>query len=269
MNKLTVTNLFIYPIKSTFRIPLKESDVEYEGLKHDRNFAIINNSNKIITAREQKNLFKIKTEIENNTLIFSADQQEKYKFSLLKKENESPKEALIFKDPINVKLINNDINTWISKIVGEATQLVRIDEGNRRKMKAKYKGRENDFIDFKDASAIHLISESSINELNKNLDTPVTIHNFRANIVIKGNKAYEEDNWKKITIGECEFEVAVKTGRCKMITINPDTQAIDKNAEPLKTLAQLRSEKNKVNFGIYLIPRKLGRIKTTDEVIVY
>jgi len=65
-----ITNLFIYPIKSTFRIRLKESQVEYEGLKNDRTFAIVTNNGKILTARENKNLFKIKTTIENDKLIF-------------------------------------------------------------------------------------------------------------------------------------------------------------------------------------------------------
>ena len=51
-----------------------------------------------------------------------------------------------------------------------------------------------------------------------------------------------------------------------MLTINPDTQKLDKNKEPLKTLTKLRKEKNKVHFGIYLIPRKVGIIKTTDEI---
>ena len=234
MNKLTVTNLFIYPIKSTFRIPLEESKVAYDGLEHDRSFAIINNNDKVITGRENQDLFKIKTKVENDHLIFIADEQDKYELSFLKKEEQS-KEVLIFTDRIDVKLINDEVNAWISKTIGEASQLVRIDETKRRKMKPKYNGKDGDFIDFKDASAIHLISEASIKELNKNLDEPVTIHHFRPNIVIKGDEAYSEDLWKKVIIGECEFEVAVKTARGPMITIDQDTREKNKTQEPLKT----------------------------------
>lgn len=262
-----VTNLFIYPVKSTFRIPLKESEIEYEGLKNDRTFAIVNNKGKIITAREHKNLFKIKTTIENYQLIFQADGHEKYEYSLFKKEVVE-KEVIIFNDEVNVKIVDDEINDWLSKIIGESAQLVMINEDKRRKMKPKFNGKENDYIGFQDASAIHLISESSLAALNKNLEIPVTMHHFRPNIVIKGNVAYEEDNWEKVKIGACEFEVAVKTGRCSMLTVNPDTQLIDKHKEPLKTLTKLRSEKNRVHFGIYLIPRKIGTIKIMDEIVI-
>lgn len=265
MSKLEVTNLFIYPVKSTFRIQLEESEVKYDGLKNDRKFAIVNNENKIITARENKNLFKLKTKIELDKLIFQ-DNLEKNEYSLQTIEQQE-KEVMIFKDQVIVKLVNHEINDWISKTIEEPSQLARIED-RKRKMKPKYNGKESDYIGFQDASAIHLISESSLKELNKQLKQPITIHHFRPNIVLKGNEAYEEDNWKRITIGTCEFEVAIKTGRCSMLTIHPDTQEIDKNKEPLKTLAKLRTEKNKVNFGIYLIPRKIGTIKTGDEVIV-
>ena len=74
-NKLMVTNLFIYPIKSTFRIELEESEVKPDGLKHDRTFAIINDNNRIITARENQNVFKIKTKVENDAVILTTDKQ--------------------------------------------------------------------------------------------------------------------------------------------------------------------------------------------------
>jgi len=104
-----VTNLFIYPVKSTFRIPLKESEVAYEGLKNDRTFAIVNNKGKIITAREHKHLFKIKTTIENDKLIFQTDGHEKYEYSLLKKEA-AEKEVILFNDQVNVKMVDDEIN---------------------------------------------------------------------------------------------------------------------------------------------------------------
>jgi len=268
VSKISIVNFFIYPIKSTFRIQLVESEIDFFGLKHDRNFAIINSSNKIITARENKNLYKIKTEIEKGNLIFNTDKQGKIELSLLKNYEEEQKEVIIFKDQVSAKIINHKINDWISNIIGEPAQLIKIDEDKMRKMKPKYNGKENDFIRFQDASAIHLITESSIKSLNEKVEKPVTIHHFRPNIVIKGTKPYEEDDWKKVKIGTCEFEVAVKTARCPMITINPETIEKDAHQEPLKTLAKLRKEKNKANFGIYLIPRKIGIINIDDEVII-
>ena len=37
--------------------------------------------------------------------------------------------------------------------------------------------------------------------------------------------------------------------------------------EPLKTLSTFRRSGNEVNFGIYLIPKKMGIIRLNDEII--
>lgn len=47
-----------------------------------------------------------------------------------------------------------------------------------------------------------LINESSIDELNTRLLKPVTPQRFRANFVVHGTEAWEEDNWKWIKIGK-------------------------------------------------------------------
>lgn len=46
-----------------------------------------------------------------------------------------------------------------------------------------------------------LINESSIDELNTRLKIPVTPQRFRANFVVHGAEAWEEDHWKWIKIG--------------------------------------------------------------------
>ncbi len=266
MSTLNVSDLFIYPIKSTFRIPVNNILVNHTGLQYDRLFALINSQNKVITARENKSLFGIKTIIDQTTLTLYTTDEDQFKLSLKDLRN-MPKDITIFKDRITAKLITHEVNDWISNRIGETCQLVTIGR-NTRPMKSKYNGREGDYIGFKDASAIHLITTASVNELNSRLKDPVTPHHFRPNIVVTGFQPYEEELWKLIRIGNCEFEVAVKTSRCPMTTIDPETLEKHKRQEPLKTLAKFKKEQHKVNFGIYLIPRKLGTIKKGDTIDV-
>ena len=71
---------------------------------------------------------------------------------------------------------------------------------------------------FADAFPFLLISEESLADLNSRLDSPVTMRNFRPNIVVKGcNAPYEEDTWKKIVIGEDKeniFYITCRSIRC-------------------------------------------------------
>ncbi len=133
-------------------------------------------------------------------------------------------------------------------------------------MKPKYNGKENDFISFSDIAPIHLISEASLKDLNSKLKSPVTIDHFRPNILVSGCLAYEEDNWSSVTIGNCEFEVTLKTPRCSFTTINPVTTKVDSEQEPLRTLSTYRKAGNYINFGVYLLPKKTGVLNITDPI---
>lgn len=265
MNNIEITGLYIYPIKSTYRIALEETQVENLGFLHDRSFALLNTNNKIITARENPKLLHIQAMIEDNRLVLSSDGIDS--IELVLEEYESTKEeATIFSDQVSATIIHEKINDWITEVIKEPAKLIFLDEDKLRGMKAKYNAKEGDLIGFKDAGPIHIITEASVNALNANLEQPVNIHHFRPNIVLKGTRPYEEDNWKRIKIGDCEFQVAAKTGRCQFITINPETAVPNQKQEPLRTLARLRKDKNNVPFGINIIPRKLGVIRKTDSV---
>ena len=116
---------------------------------------------------------------------------------------------------------------------------------------------------------ILLILEASLEDLNARLENPVSMRNFRPNIVVKGCDSFEEDIWKRIKIGECEFRVVQKCERCVFTTIDPDTLEKNKKAEPLRTLANYRrTSGNDVAFGVHMIPEKLGTIRLGDQVEV-
>lgn len=53
-----------------------------------------------------------------------------------------------------------------------------------------------------------MVNEASVEELNTRLpdENKAKILNFRPNFVIKGTKAYEEDNWHWVKIGDAVFE---------------------------------------------------------------
>ena len=266
---ITISELYIYPIKSARRIELEESTIEPMGFKYDRNFAVLSAERRILTARENPKLFDISTQVNDSSLILSCKDKGQIELELKHKQGIHFEMAHIFKDEVSTVVFQNkEVHQWISEVLGEEARLITIDQGRLRPMRAKYNGKEGDFIGFKDGAAIHLISEASVQELNSRLENAVTTKHFRPNIVVNGIQAYEEESWKMIKIGDCLFEVAVKTGRCQITTIDPETVDIDQNQEPLRTLSTFKKEGNSTKFGIYLIPRKLGQIQRGAEVEV-
>jgi len=47
-----------------------------------------------------------------------------------------------------------------------------------------------------------ICAEESMDDLNARMEVPMSIIRFRPNIVLRGGKAFEEDNWAEITIGD-------------------------------------------------------------------
>ena len=175
--------------------------------------------------------------------------------------------AFLFKNEISVQKIEHPINELISAFLSQKVSLVITEPSLFRNIKEEYNARPNDKITLNDVAPIHLISKDSVAFLNAELDEKIPIPQFRSNIVVSGTTAFEEEDWKYIKIGNCEFEVITKTQRCSLLTININNAEKHKNQEPLRTLPKLKKDK-KANFGIYLVPRKLGEIFVDDEVEV-
>ena len=266
MKDLKIKNLYFYPIKSCQAIEVNNVTIEKIGFKYDRAYAVINSQNKILTARENPKLLNISSTIDDGNLLLSTPEKPSVSIDL-NKVLTSKIDIQIFSDTANAKVVGSETDDWLSDTLNEKSRLVAIHSEQLRRVKSKYNGKENDFISFSDISPIHLISEESLNDLNSKLESPVTIQNFRPNIVVSGCAAYEEDSWSSITIDDCEFEVTLKTPRCKFTTIDPITTQVHSKQEPLRTLATYRKESNSINFGIYLTPKKIGAISTTDEII--
>ena len=87
---------------------------------------------------------------------------------------------------------------------------------------------------------------------------------FRSNLVISGSEAFAEDGWRKIAVGEVEFQVVKPCARCQVTTIDQSSGIASK--EPLKTLATYRKQDGKVMFGMNMVALSSGTISINDPV---
>ena len=85
------------------------------------------------------------------------------------------------------------------------------------------------------------------------------MNRFRPNLVISGCGPYEEDTWRRITIGGIEFRSAGPCTRC-VITLT-DQRTGEREKEPLRTLATYRrnsDDPTNVDFGQNLLHDPAG-----------
>ncbi|CAF4832059.1 unnamed protein product, partial [Rotaria socialis] len=74
--------------------------------------------------------------------------------------------------------------------------------------------------------------------LNKRLPNPITIYNYRPNIIVNGvDKPYGEDYWREIQIGDhVKLRWFRSCLRCLLPNVNQETGIRDSQQEPWKTL---------------------------------
>jgi uncharacterized protein len=97
---------------------------------------------------------------------------------------------------------------------------------------------------FSDSFAFLLASHQSLISLNKRIAAPVTMKNFRPNIVANAYSPYAEDAWDSVVFESnppIAMNVVKPCSRCKMPTIDPSTGIFDPNNEPTRTIKKFRS----------------------------
>jgi uncharacterized protein YcbX len=264
---MQVTELNIYPVKSTRRIALSESEVLPRGLPWDRRWMLVDASGKFITGRQHPRLATVQTEIGDNVLHIHAAGHDSLSLPLVPRERRVV-EVTVWKDSVDALLAGSEADAWFSDFLGLDCRLVQMTDDISRGVNPDY-GRAGDQVSFADGFPLLLISEASLTDLNSRLDQPVEMRRFRPNLVIDGDLPYAEDDWRRIRVGEVEFEGVKNCSRCVFTTIDPDTGEKSPDMEPLRTLSSYRRRpEGGVYFGQNLIPRGAGVIRVGDSVTV-
>jgi len=128
--------------------------------------------------------------------------------------------------------------------------------------------RVNRDVAFHDDSPILILSESSLEELNRQLPAPVPMNRFRPNLVVNDAKSFEEDLWQRIAIGDTVLRAVKQCERCVTTTVD-QAAGVFAGPEPLKTLATFRRKGEGVAFGQYFRPENKGtKLHRGEEVRV-
>jgi hypothetical protein len=257
----TLTEIYIYPVKSLGRIKRSGAEITERGLKYDRRWLLVDEHGKFITQRTFPQMALISVKIREESLEF-INKQNKESFSLnMEERSGTKKQVIIWDDKVLAEHISHTADKWFSENLKIKCSLVYMPESSKRLVDKKYASR-NELVSFADAYPFLIIGQSSLDDLNERLLNKVPMNRFRPNLVFNGGNPFDEDRWKSFKIGDVTFYSVKPCSRCFVTTI--DQISGIKNEEPLKTLATYRTENNKVMFGQNLLHEGTGKIKVGD-----
>lgn len=256
---MRLSEIWIYPVKSLGGIRLTEANVEERGLQYDRRWLIIDENNVFITQRVFGQMALIDVALESSGLkIFLRNNPENNVIVSYEPGSGEKVSVTIWDDIVNAVTVSDEADAWLSVQLDKRVRLVMMPESTERKADPKYAS-NGENVSFADGFPFLVISQASLDELNSRLEEPISMVRFRPNFVIAETIPFEEDQWKRIRVGELDFEIVKPCGRCVLTTVDPATG--EKGAEPLKTLASYRRVNNKVLFGQNMVASNFGLVK--------
>lgn len=265
-----VSAIYIYPVKSTYRVPVDEAEVEPWGLAGDRRWVVVDAEGVFVTQRRQQRLATIRATREpGGGLLLTAPGMPALRVPLPAATDHV--EVRVWEDVLAALPAGGQADAWLRELFGTDLRLAYLDDPARRKVDEGY-GQPQDRVTFADRFPLLVTTEASLEALNACMDEPLPMSRFRPNVVISGTDAWAEDDWKQVRVGELGFRAAKRCARCAVTTTDQETGARgagdDDRREPLRALARRHRLDGKPVFGDNLIPDGRGTITVGDEVTV-
>lgn len=263
---LSVSHLYVYPVKSLGGILLDRVQLSDRGLEHDRRWVLIDDNNRFISQREVARMALLHPVICGSRLIVfeKGDSADVLGLDLIPANGDLIK-VVLFKDESEGVVAEEAVNNWFSKKLDLNCRLVYMPDTVRRMVDPVY-ARDSEITAFSDGFPLLMIGQASLNDLNNRLDQWLPMNRFRPNIVFTGGAAFEEDTMKEVMINDISFSAVKPCARCVVTTIDQETGL--KGKEPLRTLNKYRQLNNKLYFGQNILYKGAGMLRIGDELKV-
>ncbi|XP_077437690.1 molybdenum cofactor sulfurase [Vanacampus margaritifer] len=260
----TLTNIYIYPIKSCGAFETQDWPVGPQGLLYDRSWMVVNGNGVCLSQKREPRLCLIRPQVHlsSNELLLQASRMNTISVPLeIRTETHASFpvcQSKVCGDRVETIDCGDEAASWLSDLLGQPCRLIRQSPDFTRHMNRKSDTAvTSSSLSLVNEAQYLMINRTSVELIQKvmssrqdypELDTQNIISRFRSNFVISGVEPFEEDNWSHLIIGNIRFMVRGQCARCQMVGVDQNTGT--KTKEPLMSLSTYRD--GKVTFGVYL-----------------
>lgn len=233
MSRLTLSEIWIYPIKSLAGIRLQRAIVKQKGLAYDRRWMLVDEAGRFLTQREHPEMSQFQITMDNIQLtILNRISGQSIVLNLNGENDCESMPVIIWDDKVEAIEVSQEYSRWFSEQLKIKSKLVFFPETNARPVDPNY-AIQNEHVSLADGYPFLIIGQSSLDDLNKRLQEPIPMNRFRPNFVFTGGMPYAEDSWHRFSVGKNKFAGVKPCGRCVLPNVNQQTGK--KGIEPLAT----------------------------------
>ncbi|MDT8406767.1 MAG: MOSC domain-containing protein [Methylococcales bacterium] len=263
---VTLSGLYVYPIKSLGGFATAEWPLLKQGLAFDRQWMLVDADNHFLSQRRLAIMARLQTRIDHNQLIVTAPGQTDLTLPLAPDHYQQSLQTVIWGQTVNTWHLAPEYDHWFSQALQTDCKLVYQPDNQPRPVTAQY-AKPGDVTTLTDGFPLLLVSEASLNQLNRHFPSPATMPRFRPNLVVKGNPAFAEDRWRTLQIGDfVQLHLVKPCSRCVIPALDPDTGQYD--SQFALTLKKYRSWQGQIYFGQNAIHQQTGVLQIGDAITI-
>jgi uncharacterized protein YcbX len=260
---MQLSGITIYPVKSCAGINLNCVTLDRFGPVGDRRWLVVDEHGCFISQRDHAPMALVRVEQVQGGIRLSLGDSS---IQTVIPGTDAPElRVSIWEDSVRALLADSRAGEWLSAQLGRPCRLVYMPDTCQRLVDGLY-ARDGETVGFADGFPLLLISQASLDDLNSRLDKPVPMNRFRPNLVVSGCDRFAEDGWRRIRIGQVEFDVAKPCSRCVIPSI--DQATAQRDGQINRVLASFRRVNGQVLFGQNLLYQRAGSLNLGDSVEV-
>ena len=262
---IQVSQLFHFPVKSLKGTGLQQMTLDAFGPQWDRRFMLIDANGRFVTQRQCPSMGQISASVVDECLTLMFENEKKVLNIAEINQFDQFKLVKVWDDEVDARLIEGEINVWLSEKLKRDVTLCFMDDETHRQVDLDF-AQLGDKASFSDGFPLLIISQASIDFLSTQLGRELSVERFRPNIVVTGCEAFAEDKWQKIVINGIEFDVVKPCSRCVIPTL--DLVTSEKQADVMQVMLKHRKQGKKVMMGQNALHRGLGMLEVGCKVEV-
>ncbi|MDK2776402.1 MAG: MOSC N-terminal beta barrel domain-containing protein [Pseudomonadota bacterium] len=256
---ITVTRLFIYPIKSCAPVEVSELTFDEYGPVGDRRFMLIDGEGNFLSQRKTPAMAHIRAHFQGADLLVSADGEQ----DLLVAAGSplAPVVASVWDDEVHSGDCGDVAAAWFSRVLNTPCRLVRILADSRRQVSREYAD-DGEWVGFADGFPLLICSQASLDALARHAGRPLEAERFRPNVMVDGTEPFAELGWRELQAGDGRLLTCKPCERCVIPTRNPATLAREADViDALKTFCRIDG---RIIFGMNALVRNVKTVKSGD-----
>lgn len=263
MSNLSLSAIYRYPVKSARGHALQEARTDAFGIAGDRRWMLVDERGVFVSQRTMAAMALLEVSPAPDGLLLT------YRGAQLAVATPAPGAAResvrVWSDQLEGLSADDAANHWLSQRFGVPLRLVYCPDDARRAVDPHYCA-NGARVAFPDGFPLLVLTQASLDDLNRRLPAPVPMDRFRPNLVISGAEAFDEDRWSRLRIGGVQIDLVKPCSRCAVPSIDQATGERDSSIN--RVLADFRRRDGQIYFGMNALVPAGARLAVGDAVAV-